>query len=369
MVTRICVLSGIYPPNIGGPAKFAVTFTDYLSKRGIPSSVITYSDTETSTEVLAQTKVMKISRKIPLPFRYLLTIQRIRQEAKKGTTFIANGCFLEILLASFTTKIQYITKVPGDIVWERARNANKTQLTVDDFQYAKLKPKLKFFRFLFSQSLIRSSRVIVPSTHLFGLCQKWGVPDDRILIIHNSVSVTKFSPRFEVSKKFDAVIVNRLVPWKGTREVIDTCGKLNLSLLVIGDGPESAALRKAAQQYKSRITFVGEARQDEIVNHLNSASIFILNSNFEATSYALLEARACGLVCIAREGTGSEEVIRHMEDGILCGSGSGMELESALRALIAPDCSLVAIGNKAREDVEKRFNSEINFSRILGACG
>jgi glycosyltransferase involved in cell wall biosynthesis len=164
------------------------------------------------------------------------------------------------------------------------------------------------------------------------------------------------------------VAVNRLVSWKGTEAVIKACGELNLSLLVIGDGPERAELEEAAKKYGSKVNFQGEAQQVEIVELLNSAYVFILNSSFEATSYALLEARSCGLAAIAREGTGSEEIIHHMEDGILCGPKSGMEIEIALKTLFSSQFPLIEMGSRARADVESRFNSDVNFRRILDAC-
>ena len=369
MDQRICVLSGIYPPNTGGPAKFAHAFPQYLSQLGIPCSVITYTDVETSQQLSDGVWVSQISRKNPLPRRYLLFIRRIRQEARSGSIFIANGCFLEMLMASLTTRVKYIAKVPGDIVWERAKNSNRTQLGIDDFQESKLSVSLRLFRFLFSLSLTRSSLVVVPSTHLFELCLNWGVPRDQIILVHNSVSISTFSPQASSCKKFDVVAVNRLVSWKGTEEVIKACAELKLSLLVIGDGPERSALKEAAIKYGSAVNFHGEAQQDAIVELLNSAQVFILNSNFEATSYALLEARSCGLAAIAREGTGSEEVIHHMEDGILCGAKSGLAIETALKTLFSSPSLLLEMGSKARLDVETRFNSDVNFRRILDACG
>ena len=67
--------------------------------------------------------------------------------------------------------------------------------------------------------------------------------------------------------------------------------------------------------------------------------------------------------------TGSEEVIHHMEDGILCGAKSGLAIETALKTLFSSPSLLLEMGSKARLDVETRFNSDVNFRRILDACG
>ena len=45
-----------------------------------------------------------------------------------------NGLFLETLLAKVISRARLVAKVPGDIVWERARNQGLTSLTIDQYQ-------------------------------------------------------------------------------------------------------------------------------------------------------------------------------------------------------------------------------------------
>ena len=97
---------------------------------------------------------------------------------------------------------------------------------------------------------------------------------------------------------------------------------------------------------------------------LKLASSFVLNSNFEATSYALIEARSVGLFSIARRNTGSEEVIHHNYDGLLCGK-EGPTLEEAL-AIFKNDRPFTSQAlERARRDCEVRFNESKNFQKIF----
>ncbi len=78
----------------------------------------------------------------------------------------------------------------------------------------------------------------------------------------------------------------------------------------------------------------------------------------------MIEAKASGLLCVGRAGTGSEEVIRDMVDGMLVNGEPGNNLKDILqRALSNPE--LVArLRLNAHEDVVNRFSQDINFQKI-----
>jgi glycosyltransferase involved in cell wall biosynthesis len=281
----------------------------------------------------------------------------------KGSSILANGLFLETLFASLITRKTYVCKVPGDIVWERARNSEKTKLNVDDFQNQRISWRYQIFRWLYSKSLKRARKVIVPSTHLYDLCVLWGVKQEYIHLIYNSVDIHKFSPGKSATKKFDVLVVNRLVSWKHVDEVISVCSQLDLSLAVIGDGPEKPYLEKVALDSRARVTFLGELSQDELPSWVRSAECFVLNSSFEATSYSLLEARASGLFCIANGSTGSDEVINHEIDGLLCDKLS-LTLMDALSRFKTDKKFVQKAGSLSILDARNRFNQSTNF-RII----
>jgi glycosyltransferase involved in cell wall biosynthesis len=92
--------------------------------------------------------------------------------------------------------------------------------------------------------------------------------------------------------------------------------------------------------------------------------VFVLNSQIEATSYALLEARSSGLVSIANSGTGSEQVIRHLVDGILCGSPTGFELEGALKYVLGQEFDMKKAGDLARSSTLNEYDRKSIFGRI-----
>jgi glycosyltransferase involved in cell wall biosynthesis len=364
MTHQILILSGIYPPDTGGPAKFAESFGNWCRSAGDVVTVMSYTNGEDLETDYGNSRIFLLSRRSSLPLRYFKFICKFYALQKRADAIIINGCFIEVSLARLFFNFSYSAKIPGDIVWERARNSGLTSLDIDSFQVSKTNLKLKVMRCFFSRSLRQAVKVIVPSTHLKQLARAWGVPDDRTVLIHNSIDLKGFAPSKKVQQEFDVLTVCRLVQWKGIDEVIRACASLNLSLCVVGDGPERSNLKKLSADLNARVTFLGEVSQQHLPKIYSRGKFFVLNSSFEATSYALLEARASGLVCIANANTGSEEIIAHNEDGFICNGEDGLKLTQALEIATDMKFDYDSFSKLAVLDTESRFNVDKNFKEI-----
>jgi glycosyltransferase involved in cell wall biosynthesis len=147
-------------------------------------------------------------------------------------------------------------------------------------------------------------------------------------------------------------------------EVIRACASLDLSLCIVGDGPERLNLKKLSEDLNARVTFLGEISQQHLPEIYSSAKFFVLNSSFEATSYALLEARASGLVCIANANTGCEEIIAHNKDGFICNGKDGLKLTQALEVASDTRFNYDLFSKFAILDTDTRFNIDKNFKEI-----
>lgn len=365
MQNGICTVTGIYSPEKGGPAQFSEAFSRWQIKKAIVPLVVTLTDKTSHTEVLHNFEVNKISRNQSLIFRYLKTAMAIINAHKRGFVILANGCFLEVLLSSFFSKINYVAKVPGDIVWERARNIGLTTLDINDFQKSKVNLRYKIFRQLFSLSLKRAGLVIVPSLELKLLCLSWGVIEERIHLIYNSVSLGDFYPIPDHEKKFDVLAVGRLVEWKGIKELITVCHELNLRLALAGSGPEINSLTALHNQLSSNTVFLGDVSKESLCEIYNSTRFFVLNSTYEGTSHALLEARACGIFSIARSGVGSNNVvISNHVDGLLVGDNN-LTLKEALEYALNNSGFVDSAQNLAVARTRELFEFEKTFTQIF----
>lgn len=360
----ICVTTGIFPPDTGGPAKFAETFLQWCQQRGQEIELVSLTNTATKHVTFQGAKVKLISRNHSLVTRYIITVFELAKKLFFGKAVIANGLFLEVYFASLITGRKYVSKVPGDIVWERARNSGYTNKPLEEFQSELLNMKYRIFRSLFSRSLKKSRKVIVPTQQLQELCFEWGVSKDNVVVIPNSVDTSIFTRNPKIEQEFDVIIVNRLVSWKHVDEVISSCAQLGLSLAIVGDGPERNQLEALAKEQSSKTIFFGDQTQSQVLKLLQKSRCLVLNSSFEATAYSLLEARSVGLFTIATQKTGSAEVINHYIDGLLC-CGDSFTLKDALRVFIQDKDFVQSACEKARIDTERRFSLNANFLRII----
>ncbi len=360
----ICVATGIFPPDTGGPAKFAETFLKWCQQNNQKVEAVSFTDTATRDISFENTHVKLISRNQFLLSRYIKTVIVLSRKLLTKRAVIANGLFLEVYFASLITSRRYISKVPGDIVWERARNTGYTNKSLTEFQHETLNIKYKLFRFLYSKSLRRANRVIVPTRQLQEMCLSWGVQLEKLSVIPNSVDTSLFSRDKKSKIQFDVISVGRLIGLKNVEELIRACAELNLSLAVVGDGPERSNLENISKELSSYTVFFGNQIQENVLKLLQSSNCFVLNSSGEGgTPYSLLEARSVGLFSIATRGTGSSEVINHQVDGLLCGEDR-FTLKKALEVFVWDKQFVHEAQLKAIMDTRTRFDSRLQFKRI-----
>ena len=362
MPKSLLLITGIFPPDIGGPSKFAMEFGIWASEKNIDVTVQTYSDNQNSVAKIGMVKVFRILRSRSLPFRYAAMIRGIGCNVSANISVFAVGAFLETYLSSKIYRFDYAVKVPGDIVWERARNNNMTDLDIAEFQLQKLNFKYRVFRKLYSSSLKKARMVIVPSRGLYNLCIQWGVPHEKLHLIYNSVELSESFGVPTGEYDFDLVTICRLAPWKGVDELIQYSAKRNLRLVVAGDGPDRARLESLTKALDAKVTFTGEISNQSVNQLLSKSRIFVLNSYYEGLPHVLVEARVAGLVSIGRAGTGSEEVINDDIDGYLI--RPDRPLDETLDLAIASVTKSKGFIQRAREDASSRFDKEINFNEI-----
>ena len=361
MKPRVLLITGIYPPQVGGPATFTSRFSSWLFEKNYKVRVITY----TNDKSISQKNISYVNLGYNRVASFSIFILEILKNSNNKTLILSNGAFIETYFACLISRRKYVLKIPGDHVWELSKNRGWTNKNIEEFQSEKLNPIQKVFRILNNLSLKNAEFVISPSNQLAIFAKNWGVKDEKIRTIYNCVNPDRFKRIYVSKKQFDLITVCRLVPWKGLEELIECSIKLNLKLLIVGDGPLLYKLKSLASGWPLNISFMGITENRKMSDILNSAKIFVLNSEFEATSYALIEAKMCGLPVLAKETDGSLTLVQNDIDGLVYSSGKGISLEGAISKLINNKELIDSFGSESRKDALLRFNEQINFARIL----
>lgn len=132
------------------------------------------------------------------------------------------------------------------------------------------------------------------------------------------------------------LFVGRLVGLKNIPTLLRAYSRLDptqAALVVVGDGPEAAALRAQADELGVEVVFTGRLEGDDLLLWYNVADSFVLPSTRECFGAVTHEALLAGCWCLVSEKAGSACLI---EEGVN-GHVFPPEDEGALAALMA-DC-------------------------------
>ncbi len=365
---NILVVTGIFPPDLGGPASYVPAMAEGLRQRGHAiGAVITLSERLDHDDTAHGFPVIRLPRHRFRPWRWLLTVATIARLARQADVVYLNGLVLEgTVAAAWLTRRPTVVKVVGDLIWEKARNRRATDLSLDAFQKAPLPPFWGFLRRLQGWYTGHAAAVIAPSRYLAGIVAGWGVPPQRVHVVYNAVTPPAAAePR---PPRFDLVTVARLVPWKGIAELIAVCAELGLSLRVVGDGPLRGELEETARRSGAAVSFAGNVDHAQVAEEIRAARLFVLNSSYEGLPHIVLEAKAAGVAVLASAAGGTPETIAHGEDGWLVPVGDTAALAEALRRLLGDDALRARLAAAGSRQITRSFTFDAQMdetARVL----
>jgi glycosyltransferase involved in cell wall biosynthesis len=200
-------------------------------------------------------------------------------------------------------------------------------------------------------------------------CQT-GIPEKRIRIIHNGVTIPERPPsspeplkRSEGIATTECVIgsVGRLATVKNYPLLLNALTRLKTSAIrfrcvLVGDGEDRASLESLSKRLglEEQVIFLGQ--REDARDWLNAFDVFVLPSRYEGISRALLEAMAAGLPVVASRVGGNPEVVIEGETGFLCPDDNPDLLAAALLRLMKDERLRKQLGEKGYERVSRNFN-------------
>lgn len=352
----ILLISGIFPPDIGGPATYVPALARGLQRRGYRARVLTLSESSAVEDGNFPFEVDRVPRQGSKGLRFLRVVKKILRLGRPADLLFVNGLFLEATAANLVLRKPLVAKIVGDWVWERATNRGWTTDAFDKFQRRRHGPALSLFKALRSACARRAERVIVPSAFLARAVTDWGVPPSRIVTISNAPEPTSSAPlSVPLATPVKVVTVGRLVPWKRIDRVISALARCpQAGLVVVGDGPERGSLERLAKTIGigERTYFAGSRSRAETLGLVAACDLFVLSSTYEGLPHVVLEAMSLGIPVIATSAGGSPEVVHDGENGRLVPPTEGDELASVLAELVTAPLERRRLADGARRSIE-----------------
>jgi glycosyltransferase involved in cell wall biosynthesis len=360
---KLLLVTGIFPPDHGGPAGYVPRIAAELVRRGHAVRVVCLSDRLDHDDSGYPFAVHRIRRGMPMAARMLRTAAAIYRGSRGADAVLVNGLRLEAMAATRLSGAPAVHKVVGDQAWERARNRGWFAGTLDEYQRAPKPARLRLLDWLRTVPLRGAARVIVPSRYLGRIVEGWGFPPARTALVYNAVEPPVAAPADEAGLPPFAgptlVTVCRLVPWKGVEGVIRALPELaGARLAVVGDGPLRAPLEALARELgvAERVLFTGGVPAARVRAILRQADVFVLNSSYEGLPHVVLEAMAEGAPVVATDAGGTGEVVEHGVTGLLVEPGRPEALVAAVRTLLHDPAAARALRDGAARALERRFS-------------
>ena len=355
---NVLIVTGIFPPDHGGPATYVPSIAKGLHQLGHKIvAVVTLSDHLNHEDREYHFPVVRILRGRTKAVRWPQTIALIARLARHADVVYLNGLVLEGILATkVLCRRPVVVKVVGDLIWEKAQRSGSWRWSLDEFQKASLPLTIRFLRKLQGWYIAQADAVITPSHYLAKIVAGWGVHSSRIRVIYNAVSEPLADQSFPPTR-YDLITVGRLAPWKGISELIEVASELKVTLRIAGDGPLREELEALARRRNAQVSFAGHVAHERIFHEIRSAKLFVLNSSYEGLPHVVLEAKAAGVAVLATAVGGTVETIHHGIDGWLVPVAEKAALEQAIRLLLNDDTLRTQLAEAGLRQVRTQFSA------------
>jgi len=351
------IVTGIFPPDIGGPATYVPAMASELVKRGHRVVVVTLSEAVHDHSDEYPFRVVRLRRGLFKPIRIALSVAAIIRNGRDVDVLLVNGLYLEACIANLALRKPQVQKWVADWAWDRATNKRWVRSSLETFQRSWSGVRAELFKRLRNYCVSRADAVIVPSRYLGHMVAGWGVSHEKTITIYNAVEIPSVSPSLiPLSTEIKLVTVARLITVKGVDQVIRAmvdCG--TAGLLVIGDGPERNRLENLVQALGlgDRVCFAGQRDRTDTLTLMAACDLFVLNSTHEGFPHVVLEAMSLGLPVVATAVGGTPELVHDGVNGVLYSAKSDGDLSEILSRLIASPNERARLAQAGRRSVEQ----------------
>ena len=340
---KVLIVSGIWPPDVGGPASHAPDVAQFLRARGHDVEVVTTADAPPAAEPYP---VRAVPRRHRIGVRHYRGAALVHHRAREADVVYTTGMFGRSALGATMARKPYVVKLTADPAFERSRRRGLVEGDVDDFQRRAGGPAVALLRFARDIELRHAAHVLTPSAYLRELALAWGVRPERVSVLPNPAPrIPQLPARDELRRTFAVngatlAFAGRLTAQKSLGQALEAVAAAEgVELVIAGDGPDREPLERLAHQLgiADRVRFLGAQPRERIVELFRAADATILSSSWENFPHTVVEALAVGTPVLAMEAGGVAEVVRDGVNGLLVAPGDTAALAEAVRRYFDED--------------------------------
>jgi len=258
---------------------------------------------------------------------------------------------LAALLSTNSHKAPYVVTVQGSDVFK----------TIN-------KPVIKFF---IGKGLKKASKIIALSNSLAKTTKKFGVSENKIVVIPNGIDISKFPVGSYEKREKQFLFVGSLIERKGVKFLLEAMINVNQTfpeykLLIVGEGDQKQSLTEYVNNHElsNCVQFLGTQSQSQVGKLMRKSKLLILPSVEEGQGVVLVEALASGTPCIGSKVGGIPDVISP-DVGYLFEPGNSNQLANGMLHFIKNEDIWVEASENARIKAEEQFDWKNLTDRII----
>lgn len=229
--------------------------------------------------------------------------------------------------------------------------------------------------------VLRGARFVVANSRNTQaiLTERWGLPRERVPLLHPGVDTYRFQPAPpdpEVRAALGwggrpvVLTVGRLQKRKGHDVMIDALAGVRervpeVLYAIVGEGEERRSLERRAEEggLRDHVMFLSEVDDETLIQCYQQCDLFVLpnreiDGDIEGFGMVLLEAQACAKPVLAGDSGGTAETMRIPETGRVVPCDGPDELVPRVVELLVDKGSRLRMGEAARRWVVERFDWE-----------
>jgi glycosyltransferase involved in cell wall biosynthesis len=373
---RLLLIAERFPPDIGGLASSAERITTSLTQLGRTVDILVWSRYLQPGEVTVTEQEERTIYRVGLYRHWDMSMMRTLTVLEWLTTQHLYDVIWGHYLFPAGFVAVWFARSQGlkSIVSARGNDVDRATFPPGDF--ARLLWTLNHADVItaVSQDIAKKINIV---------CQR-----DNIFITRNAVDTDIFTPQLDPVQKAElktslAIAENEIVlgfsgelrEKKGQAFLLAAFSKVRqvypACLLIIGEvrnTPEATFpiyAQNYPEDYQRAIVTHHIDNSQTVAQYLQLCDLFVLPSLWEGLPNSLLEAMACGCLCLGSDAGGIPEAIAHQQDGLLLSRFHLQHLgEAILEALAMDEETKQKIKTAAREKILADYSIDAELTRL-----
>ncbi|MDI6759293.1 MAG: glycosyltransferase family 4 protein [Candidatus Brocadiaceae bacterium] len=373
---HICVITESYISEQTYAGHRVYDYVNTLVKKGVKVSVVTLQSIgQPSEEFSGNLDVYRLycgNSKIYFPSFFAKALHKVRQIHKKEKIDLLYAFWAGI--AGFTgTVASQLLRVPA-VVSVRGSDVNYSQ-EFKEGAFTSWKVRL-----LVRYTLRYATAIESVSQNLKDRIEDfWKIRRNNIAVIYPFVS-DKFLQNEHINlhpntsdESMRLLTVCGLRKIKRVSDALEACKLLKLKglpfkyIVVGGDMGNLKELQSLAEKLdiQANVAFWGYIERERVLELYDQCDIFIMPSIMEGCNGSCLEAMARRKPVILTSATGTIEVVKHMESGVVVPPYAPEAIASHIEILWKDKALRTRIGKSAYQSVKEKHNSDVWANKFL----